>query len=211
MTGDFVCIPLLSDINNLTKIQNFFIDREEEYEKIKDKVIGLAPYLKRCAWNEDSSNEVRIYLIIDDAVNEIAGYFGLKAGMVASSKVDMISIDEQQRIFTEEGVKWLPSVLPGIEISHFAINDNYRRKISTAGNPVKGLGAYFYPEFIYPIIEEVAEKIGVNMVYLYAAGDDKLVSYYKDVFDFQTLNDEDFYVPLEPDYDGGCTFMYRLL
>ena len=211
MIGNFVCIPLLSDITNLNKIQNFIIDREAEYEAIQDKVIGLAPYLKRCAWAEDSNNEVRIYLIIDTAVNEIAGYFGLKAGMVASSKVDMISIDEQQRIYDEEGVKWLPSVLPGIEISHFAINDNYRRKISTANKPVKGLGAYFYPTFIYPLIEDVANKIGVNMIYLYAAGDEKLVSYYKDVFDFQTLDEEDFYVPLEPDYDGGCTFMYRLL
>ena len=211
MKRDFVCVPLLSDRNHLAQIQNFVIDREAEFEKYIDKVIGLAPYLKRCAWQEDSNNEVRIYLIKDKVVNEIAAYFGLKAGMVVNSKMDMISAEAQQRIFDEKGVKWLPSVLPGIEISHFAVNDNYRRMVSINGNPVKGLGAYFYPEFIYPIIEDVSNKIGVNMVYLYAAGDEKLVAYYKDVFDFQTLEAEDFYIPLEPDYDGGCTFMYRLL
>ncbi len=211
MIGDFICVPLLSDEDHLNQIQNFVIDREKEFEKIQDKVIGLAPYLKRCAWLEDINKEVRIYLIKDISNNEIAAYFGLKAGMVASSKMDMISAEAQQAIIDEKGVKWLPSVLPEIEISHFAVNDDYRRKVSPQGRLVKGLGAFFYPEFIYPIIEDVASKIGVNMIYLYAAGDEKLVSYYKDVFDFQTLEDEDFYVPLEPDYDGGCTFMYRLL
>ena len=211
MNDQYVCVPLLSDEKFFYKIENFIIDRESEYEKIKDKVIGLSAYLKRCVWNDDSNNEVRIYLIIDTEYDEIAAYFGLKAGMVAGSKTDMISVEKQQQIFNEKGVKWLPAVLPGIEISHFAVNDNYRRLVSTDGNPVKGLGAYFYPEFIYPIIEDVAKKIGVNMMYLYAAGDEKLVAYYKKVFDFQSLEDEDYYVPLEPDYDGGCTFMYRLL
>lgn len=75
----------------------------------------------------------------------------------------------------------------------------------------KGLGVFFYPEFIYPIIEDVAQKIGVNMIYLYAAGDEKLITYYQEVFEFQSLQEEDVYVPLEPDYDGGCAFMYRLL
>lgn len=211
MTSQYKCVHLLSDVKYYFKIQDFFIDREAEVEKIQDKVIGLGPYLKRCAWQEDLNNEVRIYLIIDTQTDDIAAYFGLKAGMVANSKTGMISAEAQQIIFNEKGVKWLPSVLPGIEISHFAVNDNYRRKISTASRPVKGLGAYFYPEFIYPIIEDVAQKIGVNMIYLYAAGDEKLVSYYRSVFDFQSLEDEDFYVPLEPDYDGGCTFMYRLI
>lgn len=211
MIGDFVCVPLLSDKEYYYKIQDFVIDREADVEKIPDKVIGLNAYLKRCAWTDDLNNEVKIYLIIDKKMNEVAAYFGLKAGMVASSKFEMITVEEQQKIFNQEGVKWLPSVLPGIEISHFAVNDAYRRKVGTVNKPVKGLGAYFYPAFIYPIIESVAEKIGVNMIYLYAAGDEKLVSYYKDVFSLQALEDKDFYVPLEPDYDGGCTFMYRLL
>lgn len=211
MTEPFVCVPLLSDEQHLEQINNFTIDREAEYSHRTDKVVGLEAYLKRCAWDEDLNNEVRIYLIKDSESSEVAAYFGLKAGMVASSKADMLSAEEQQQIFVAEGVKWLPEVLPGIEISHFAVNDNYRRHAGANGKPVKGLGAFFYPEFIYPIIEDVAEKIGINMIYLYAAGDEKLVSFYKDVFEFQSLQEEDVYVPLEPDYDGGCAFMYRLI
>ena len=211
MMEPFVCVPLRSNVKNLELIKTFTIDREAEYSHEPGMVVGLEAYLKRCAWDEDQNNEVRIYLIKDSATSEVAAYFGLKAGMVASSKADMLSVEEQQQIFIDEGVKWLPAVLPGIEISHFAVNDNYRRHAGADGKPVKGLGAFFYPEFIYPIIEDVADKIGVNMIYLYAAGDEKLVSYYKDVFDFQSLQEEDIYVPLEPDYDGGCAFMYRLI
>lgn len=211
MSKQFICVPLLSDESHREQIQSFTIDREAEYSHRMDKVIGLEAYLKRCAWNEDLNNEVRIYLIKDRDSLEVAAYFGLKAGMVANSKAEMLSVEEQQEILKEEGVKWLLEVLPGIEISHFAVNDNYRRSAGVNGKPVKGLGAFFYPEFIYPIIEEVAERIGVKMIYLYAAGDEKLVSYYESVFDFQCLQEEDVYVPLEPDYDGGCDFMYRLL
>ena len=56
---------------------------------------------------------------------------------------------------------------------------------------------------------EVGAKIGIHMIYLYAAGDDTLVSYYKDAFDFQVMTENDQYTPLEPEYDGGCTFMYQ--
>ena len=211
MTSLFSCVPLTSDECNRRLINSFTIDREKDISSISDKVIGLEAYLKRCAWQDDLNGEVKIYLIIDDSLNAVAAYFGLKAGMVASSREEMPSIEQQRQIYHEEGVKLLPEVLPGIEISHFAVNDAYRRLAGSDDNPVRGLGEYFYPAFIYPIIEDVSTKIGVNMIYLYAAGDEHLVSYYERVFDFQALDAEDYFVPLEPDYDGGCMFMYQLL
>ena len=198
-------------LKSYIKISEFTIDREDAYRNSKD-IIGLESYLKRCAWEDDLNNEVRIYLIKDQQLNEIASYFGLKAGMVASSIEDRLTASEQELILLTDGVKVLPEVMPGIEISHFAVNDNYRRRVAENESiNLKGLGAYFYPQFIYPLIEDVSEKIGVNLIYLFAAGDISLVSYYKKVFGFQTLDNNDIYVPLEPEYDGGCTFMYRVL
>lgn len=211
MTDLYECVPLTSDENHLQLIRDFKIDREADISSVQDKVIGLESYLKRCAWQDDLNGEVKIYLIIDKSLNEVAAYFGLKAGMVASSREEMPSVEQQRQIYKEEGIKLLPEVLPGIEISHFAANDNYRRHAGTEEQPITGLGEYFYPAFIYPIITDVASKIGVNMIYLYAAGDDHLVSYYERVFGFQALDADDYYVPLEPDYDGGCMFMYQLL
>lgn len=49
------------------------------------------------------------------------------------------------------------------------------------------------------------------MIYLYAAGDKHLTDYYRDVFQFEILNWEDYYMPLQPEYDGNCTFMFRIL
>lgn len=211
MSEPFVCVPLTSDVQHLKEIQNFVIDREKDVSSLEDKVIGLEAYLKKCAWEDDMRNQVRIYLIKDSDSGEIAAYFGLKAGMVVDSEDGMPSEEDKLETLAEYGAKLLPEVLPGIEISHFAVNDNYRRHAGKGGKEVKGLGAYFYPKFIYPIIEDVANKIGVGMIYLYAAGDEKLERYYEQVFQFQSLNEADYYIPLEPGYDGGCRFMYRLL
>ena len=211
MNEPFVCVPLTSDIRHIKQIQDFVIDREKDISSLPDKIIGLEAYLKRCAWEDDLSNQVRIYLIKDAESDEIATYFGLKAGRVADSEEGMPSEEEKQEIMDEYGAKLLPEVAPGIEISHFAVNDDYRRHASKDDKPIQGLGAYFYPRFIYPIIEGVASKIGVSMIYLYAAGDEHLEHYYERVFQFQALDDEDYYIPLEPGYDGGCKFMYRLL
>ena len=49
------------------------------------------------------------------------------------------------------------------------------------------------------------------MIYLYAANNEHLEYYYEEVFKSQILDDEVFYILLEPGYDGGCKFMYRLL
>ena len=86
MSELFSCVPLTSDSAHLDLIQGFTIDREAGFSKRTDKVIGLEAYLKRCAWNDDLNHEVRIYLIKDNRSGELAAYFGLKAGMVASSE-----------------------------------------------------------------------------------------------------------------------------
>ena len=210
MMAPYICVPLTSNPEHFRELEDFTIDREKEFSS-DDKVIGLEAYLKRCAWQDDIHHDVRIYIIKDRRTEEIAAYFGLKAGMVADFGDGLPSDAEKQAVMDEFGAKLLPSVIPGIEISHFAVNDNYRRNAGSGGKPLRGLGEYFYPALIYPIIEDVAEKIGVGIIYLYAAGDDRLVSYYEKVFGFLTLEEEDCFIPLQPGYDQGCRFMYRML
>ena len=211
MIRDYVCVPITSDKAHLEQIKSFKIDREVYVSAIPDKIIGLEAYLKRCAWDDDLNHDVKIYLIKDTVTNDIAAYFGLKAGMVIDNENDIPTIEVIEETLKFSNMKPVSSVTPGIEISHFAVNDNYRRKISKSNDLVKGLGQYFYPAYIYPIIREVTEKIGVKMIYLYAAGDMHLINYYKDVFHFNILNWSDYYMPLQPEYDGNCTFMYQLI
>ena len=210
------CVPLLSDVNHQSEIKNFVIDREKKFSQYTDKVIGLEAYLKECAWEDDVRGDVKIYLIKDTELDCIAAYFGLKAGMVIdntdtqnySSQEKLEILQEKQEILLDANIKTVSAIVPGIEISHFAVNDNYRRKL---GNDIRGLGRYFYPTFIYPIIEEIASKIGVRIIYLFAAGDEHLIQYYKKVFNFEISTLNDFYTPLQPSYDDGCKFMYQIL
>ena len=211
MNDLYRCVPLTSDIHHLKEIEDFTVDRESDVSGIKDEIIGLEAYLKRCAWDDDSNGEVKIYLIKDTLTNDIAAYFGLKAGMVIDNEYGMPSEEDKKEALAELNVKLVSAVTPGIEISHFAVNDNYRRKAGKNGTAVRGLGNYFYPAFIYPIIRDVSERIGVRMIYLYAAGDDHLVNYYKEVFKFNESDLNDFYMPLQPGYDGGCKFMYQII
>lgn len=209
MRDPFYCELLRANEENRELIQDFTIYRETEYARFPDKIIGLEAYLKFCAWSDDENDLVKIYLIKDASSHKIVAYFGLKEGMLAANMEEAISLDEQQALFQTEGVKMFPEILPGIEISHFAVNDKYREELSSGGKPVKGLGRYLFPKYIYPIIIEVGARIGVHMIYLYAAGDDALVSYYKEAFNFQEMTEDDLYTPLEPEYDGGCRFMYQ--
>lgn len=209
MTEPFVCEMLRENEKNKKLVQKFVIDREKKYSGNPNRIIGLESYLKYCAWEDDENDLVRIYLVKDKNTSDIVAYFGLKAGMIAANMQEAFSVKEQQEIFLEEGVKVFPEILPGIEISHFAVNDAYRKQISKGNVSVKGLGKYIYPEYIYPLIMDVGKKIGVHMVYLYAAGDEKLIHYYKETFGFQEMDESDHYTPLEPEYDGGCKFMYQ--
>ena len=213
MSSRFECIPLTSVEAHKELIQRFSIDREKDFLKDSDDIEGLEAYLKRCAWDDDVAGEVRIYLIKDVLEEDVAAYFGLKAGMVADAREGFPSSEKQKKV-RDGGGKLLPCVLPGIEISHLAVNDAYRHKMEKNSKPIRRLCEYFYPQFIFPIIHDVAQKIGVKLIYLYAAGDEALVAYYKNVFQFQTLDDDDdnsFYVPLQPLYDYDCKFMFKLI
>lgn len=72
MTERFECVPLTSDSNHLDMIRDFVIDREQEYAHIPDQIIGLEAYLKRAAWQEDLDEQVKIYLVKDVIVGEVA-------------------------------------------------------------------------------------------------------------------------------------------
>lgn len=204
----YVCVPLTSDLIHKDEIKSFVIDREKSIKSNDGAIIGLEAYLKKLAWDDDISGHVKIYLIKDTTVNGcVVAYFGLKAGIVIDRSQDVVSSQDAKEALNEHNIKLVPAVVPGIEISHFAVNDNYRRKV---GN-LRGFGEYFYSTFIYPIITEVASKIGVRIAYLYAAGDEHLIQYYHKVFGFQSLASDDVYTPLLPNYDKGCYFMYTIL
>lgn len=202
------CEPLRANSKNKALIEKFVIRREEKYASL-DGIVGLEAYLKHCAWDADKEGLIKAYVIKTYFTDEIVAYFAIRAGMVS---VDSECRDaEREHEALQEGTKLVPETIPGIEISHFAVNDAYREKHSKNGVLPKGLGYYLYPEFIYPIICKVKQKLGVRILYLYAAGDETLKNYYQKVFGFSRLIDSPKIVPVTSYYDDYCEFMFLLL
>ena len=164
--------------------------------------------MKYCAWKDDLSRDVKVYLVKSYFENEIVAYFALKSGLIVLDDTSHNLVKEE--LAEKQGTKLVPQTIPGIEISHFAVNDTYRHKHGKNGESLKGLGNAIYPDFIYPIIKKTASLIGIKCAYLYAAGDQSLINYYHQVFEFKTISQKN-YIPIKPYYDSGCQFMYYLL
>lgn len=204
------CEPLRDSLRNKFLIRNFHIERESGFSNPSKVggIVGLEAYLKYAAWKDDESHNIRAYVIKSYFTGEIIAYFTLKCGI--------ITLDSEQRDVKSEkyakgqGIKLVPKTIPSLEIAHFAIDDNYKKKHGKDGIPLKGLGAVLYPDFIFPVIKKAADLIGIKCVYLYAAGGESLIEYYKKVFGFSVIDKEDF-VPVMPYYDKGCSFMYYIL
>lgn len=222
----FYCERLTSHKENIQLIMNFYIEREKNVPDIPNAIIGLRQYLQKKAWDDDIQNINSIYLIKDRKTKMIAAYFGLKAGMVSLEDADEIvdnKIEGIRRNTVLEGCKPINQSIPGIELSHFAINDLFKKELESETNKrVSGLGYLFFPKFIYPIIKDVHNKIGVKFFYLYAAvssNEKKLVNYYKKVMGLATLKDCDKKInnktlqikPIRANYDNKCVFMYRTI
>lgn len=221
----FVCEEISDE--DIQEIQNrFIIEREQKIIKEigPNDVVGLERYLKKSAYKENKEHLTKIYLIKDKKTKLIAGYFGLKAGVVSEND-NFTDIKRKNKTIknrknTElQGYVPLKNAIPGIELSHFAINDLFRKKLEEkTRNEIHGLGKLFFPIFIYPIIINVYKQIGVKIFYLYAADNSrngKLVNYYREVMGLEAFENSEVsksdVKPVRSDYDNNCIFMYRAI
>lgn len=97
--------------------------------------------------------------------------------------------------------------IPAIELSNFAINENYRKEHPLA--PKFGFNVFYV--FIFPLVREIAKYVGVNSFYIYALPEDRLIEHYK-TMGFHRLSPEDekfVQKHVKPEYDEGCIFMYQ--
>ena len=158
---------------------------------------GLVNYIQRFALRDEEAGLMRTYLVKDRRSSEIAGYFSLKAGLISLNEIK-----------TESGVVF--DTLPGVELANFAVNDSYMRKHPE----VKNIGSLIFSEFIRPIIADVAERVGVRLIYIFALPNEKLLQAYGERYGFVRLDsasEAELHQRLKPQYDEGCIFMYQLL
>lgn len=152
----------------------------------------LADYLRYSAFPDEDSGDARTYLVRDANTEELACHFSLKAGVVSQNE-------------DEKGF----DLMPGVEISHFAVNQKYVELHQES----KGLGLIVFQNFIIPIITDAAKHIGIKTIYVFAIPDDRLIERYEE-YGFRRLAksiEQDLHKRLKPRYDESCIFMYQSL
>ncbi len=172
------------------------MDEIKDFEVINDEGAGVERFIKLSSYMHEDANLDRSYLVRVKATDELVAYFSLRAGFVAldSKYGNAESFDS----------------IPGVEISNFAINKQYRLKHPKT----KGIGKVIFENIIRPIIKETAELIGVRIIYIFALPEEKLISYYHDALEFARLSIEQenkMHDRIRPEYDRDCIFMYQRL
>lgn len=182
------CEPILFSENNKKLVKDFRIDLETGY--------GLQNYINNYAVQDELQHINRTYLIKDIDSNEIAGFFSLKTGMISTKG----TLDNDGKIEFE--------TIPGIEISNFAINDQYK----DTHLKTKGLGVVIFFEFILPICKSIAKQVGASILYIFALPYERLMEHYHMEMNFDRLDKEledNIHKNYRPSYDQGCVFMSR--
>lgn len=184
----FYCDHLGKSENDLQDIQNF---------SVKDvRGAGLENYLKDIAFEDENNGIMRTYLVRDNNSLELVGYFSLKAGLIS---------------FNEGGTGTIADfdTLPGVELANFALNGVYANKHPK----LKGIGFRIFNDFIIPIVENIAENVGVKTIYIFALPFDALIRQYGR-YGFMRLpakREDELHRRLKPRYDSECIFMYQML
>ena len=174
------------------------LDSEENLELIEkfsapNNAMGLENYLKYSAIGDEERNYGRTYLVKDKSTSEIVCYFSLRTGLI-TMQIPGFSSGEFDAV-------------PAIELSNFAVNENYRRTHPLAPK----FGFHIFNVFIFPLVRELAKYVGVNALYIYALPNERLIRHYK-TMGFNRLSPEDerfVQKHVKPEYDEGCIFMYQ--
>lgn len=184
----YTCSRLLSDHNNKALISTFSCSKNP----------SLAAHLKRKAWFEEQNNKRAHFLVKED--NKIVLYFSLQCGILVQAHKKILSginhreTDTGTEYFIDDDIIDVTKTIPAIELSHFCVNDSYRNKKSEwvvyNGPFTYKVGEYCFYQYVAPIVIDIAEKVGVEILYLFCAdeGSDKLLEYYSSL-NFKIMDD----------------------
>lgn len=175
---DFRCSRMISDRNHKSLISTFSCSKNP----------SLAGHLKYKAWGEEQNNK-RAYFLIKEG-NKIVLYFSLQCGLLIKSNEKILGgINHREtaagpEYYINSDIVDVTKTVPAIELAHFCVNDTYRQKKikwKILNGPFEyRVGQYCFYEYIAPIIIDIADKIGVEIVYLFCAddGNQTLFDYY---------------------------------
>lgn len=104
--------------------------------------------------------------------------------------------------------KHVAKSFPSVELTHFCVNEAYRKKWQGYGiSPKNRIGATMFWHVIVGVVEKIRNLTGCEYLYLFAAdgtSDRHLVNHYRNMMG---LREEMTMSALQPIYDFNCTFL----
>lgn len=104
--------------------------------------------------------------------------------------------------------KQVAKSFPSVELTHFCVNEAYRKKWQTYGFSARNrVGSTMFWHVIVGIVEKIRSLTGCEYLYLFAAdatSDRHLVNHYKNMMG---LREEMTMSALQPIYDFNCAFL----
>lgn len=104
--------------------------------------------------------------------------------------------------------KQVAKSFPSVELTHFCVNEAYRKKWQTYGFSARNrIGSTMFWDKIVDIVKNIRSLTGCEYLYLFAAdatSDRHLVNHYKNMMG---LREEMTMSALQPIYDFNCTFL----
>lgn len=207
-------------------------DMKKRVEKwIGNFKCGRLPSLEKYVKEDGISDTARwlttIYFVYDNEVDILIGYFSLKANAVIhkideETQRDMFRMHPGTKEFfdkssIEERKLNVHSATPSVEISQFALNDQYLEWMSNHNILNKGVGNYIFSNYIKDVLFMLSDRIGAALIILFAYQDEKrkVIEAYQRM-GFMTIEDDEANLfpvtenlqPLRELYDKDCCFMF---
>lgn len=135
-------------------------------------------------------------------------YFSLRSAMIKKETRKSNSEDEEYNL---KKIK-VSNTYPSIEMVNFCVNDTYKKRVPKKEwyKAESSLVRLLYFKFVIPQVYKIAENLGEEYFYLFAADkteDRTLVNYYSQKLFFREHIKSKKYI--EPEYDRhSCFFMY---
>ena len=174
---------------------------KDDYDDLQDFAVrvrnqygyALQAFIQEQALSEDDKRLNNTFIVRNIQTLEVVAYFSLRSGMISANERRV----QFRRVF---------DTVPGVELSNFAVNDNYIRK----HNKESGVGAIVFSDFIIPIVDQASKYVGISVIYIYALPEKNLISRYRQ-YGFERLEkrqERSLHRRFRPYYDEGCIFMY---
>lgn len=205
------------------------------FENCKNE--NLVDYLVGDAFDDDAESRCACYVVRNEE-GEILCYFSIKCGFekFKNHKIKLMELEQrsdqaQVREYIEEiktklkeakedierllgkfdsmpSNKQVAKSFPSIELTHFCVNEAFRKKWQTYGFSERNrIGSTMFWHVIVGIVEKIRSLTGCEFLYLFAAdstSDRHLVNHYKNMMG---LREEMALSALQPIYDFNCTFL----